>query len=186
MGLGSVKALTPAKAGTKRPNPTSMFADVSFDEEGGSNLDSPESRVQEELKRWRELPNSVVQQHRGADGIIDHYSLFTEHRANFPILFALFRQVAPGITHSANVERVNSSAKQLADPNMNPSTLSDYVYICRNVHIYGGIDFEEVAALYRKKWGSLLLPEVCVYVVGARWATWACATAADCFCFVVY
>ncbi len=97
--------------------------------------------------------------HSADDDIMDHYSLFTEMKNRFPLLFAVFRQVAPGIAHEANVERVNSTAQRLSDPNMNPETLRRYVYIARNADIYG-IDLKEVRQRYKDKYGALsLAPE---------------------------
>jgi len=86
----------------------------------------------------------------------------------FPLLFAVFRQVAPGIAHEANVERVNSTAQRLSDPNMNPETLRRYVYIARNADIYG-IDLKEVRQRYKDKYGALsLAPEKVIHYVCMR------------------
>ena len=116
------------------------------------------SAVDLELVTWRGLTQQELQPHFGEDNIINHYSLFTQLKDRFPLLWSVFRQAAPGISHEANVERVNSAAERLSDPNMNPQTLRRYVYIACNTDIYG-MDFKAVRQRYIEKYGALsLLP----------------------------
>ena len=66
------------------------------------------------------------------------------------------------------MERVNSTAQRLSDPNMNPETLRRYVYIARNADIYG-IDLKEVRQRYKDKYGALsLAPEKVIHYVCMR------------------
>ena len=86
--------------------------------------------VYAEIEVWRSLSDSVVDSHRGSDNLVNHYSLMNEQRKVVPLHFALFRQVAPGITHEANIERVNSTAQSIQDPNHDAETLSESKSLC--------------------------------------------------------
>jgi hypothetical protein len=77
----------------------------------------------------------------------------------FPLLFSVFRQVAPGISHEANVERVNSAAERLSDPSVKPEMLRRYVSITHNSEIYG-IDLKAVRQMYIQKHGWFSLPPI--------------------------
>jgi len=119
-----------------------------------SNSNQPVfSAVDLELVTWRALTKQELQPHIGEDSMINHYSLFTQLKDRFPLLFSAFRQVAPGITHEANVERVNSAAERLSDPNMKPQTLRRYVFIARNSDIYR-VDIKDVRQKYMQKYGG--------------------------------
>ncbi len=48
------------------------------------------------------------------------------------------------------------------DPNLDATTLSRYVYIVRNVPVYG-MDLQAVRERYIKKYGSMLLSQVCIH-----------------------
>jgi hypothetical protein len=121
------------------------------------------SAVDLELFTWRAITPQELKAHIGVDSNMNHYSLFTKMKDRFPLLFSVFRQVAPGISHEANVERVNSAAERLSDPNMKPETLRRYVFIARNSDIYG-IDLKDVRQRYIEKYGALSLrpPQVSV------------------------
>ena len=51
--------------------------------------------------------------------------------------------------------------QRLFDPNIDADTLSRYVYILRNVPVYG-MDLEAVKARYARKYGGMLLAPVSV------------------------
>jgi hypothetical protein len=77
---------------------------------------------------------------------------------HFPSIGIMGQRVRLGSAqHEANVERVNSAAERLSDPNMKPETLRKYVYIARNLDICG-IDFKAVRQRYIQKYGGLSLP----------------------------
>ena len=130
-----------------------------------SDCEEPDSAgtsdpVDIEIQRWNDISESILARHRGQGKSMNLYSLFSEQRSSFPLLFALFGQTAPGITHEANVERVNSAAQGLLDPNLDANTLSRYIYIVRNASVYG-MDLQAVRERYIKKYGGMLLPPVC-------------------------
>ena len=159
LNLGGVTASKPdlPSPGDKRSSSSAWFPDSDGDD---SDLEGVSHPVDVEIRRWDDLAESDLSKYRGSDKIMNLYSFFSEHRTSFPLLFALFRQTAPGITHEANVERVNSAAQGLFDPNLDANTLSRYVYIVRNVPVYG-MDLQAVRERYIKKYGGMLLPPVC-------------------------
>jgi hypothetical protein len=111
------------KIGEKRQR-ESLFEDEDSRDAMPSGATQPSlSAVDLELVTWRALTPQELKPHIGVDSNMNHYSLFTKMKDRFPLLFSVFRQVAPGISHEANVERVNSAAERLSDPNMKPETL---------------------------------------------------------------
>lgn len=108
----------------------SVFADDSDDSRDAMRAAFVADPVYAEIEVWRSLSDSVVDSHRGSDNLVNHYSLMNEQRKVVPLHFALFRQVAPGITHEANIERVNSTAQSIQDPNHDAETLSESKSLC--------------------------------------------------------
>ena len=163
VGLGGVKpALALAQAdgmhvGEKRQRQALFEDDDSRDEMPVDTSQPLISTVDIELVTWRALTQQELNQHIGEDCIMNHYSLFTQLKDRFPLLFSVFRQVAPGISHEANVERVNSAAERLSDPNMKAEALRRYVVIARNTDIYG-LDLKAMRQRYIQKYGGLSLP----------------------------
>ena len=144
------------KVGEKRQRQLFFEDDDSRDATPSNPNPQVFSAVDLELFTWRALKEQELQPHVGEDGIMNHYSLFTKLKDRFPLLFSVFRQVAPGIAHEANVERVNSAAERLSDPNMKAETLRRYVFIARNSDIYG-LDLKAVRQKYILKHGALSL-----------------------------
>ena len=87
--------------------------------------------------------------------MINHFSLMTKVKDNFPIVYAGFRQYVPCLPHEGNVERVNSAAKCASDPNMDAEKLSRRIYIQQNIKTYP-VCLEKVKAKYIEKFGSRL------------------------------
>ena len=88
--------------------------------------------VTDEMKRWKELPSSIVDSFIDQQGLLNEFALLWSLKNTFPLHFIIFKQTAVHIPHEANVEQVFSTAGLLSNALLDPGFLADLVMISRN------------------------------------------------------
>ena len=121
---------------SKKPKVLGVFRASSSDGIVADHSSADFDAVADEMKRWKELPSSIVDSFIDEQGLLNEFALLWSLRNAFPLHFIIFKQTAVHIPHEANVEQVFSTAGLLSNALLDPGFLADLVMISRNKKVY--------------------------------------------------